>query len=373
MARVLFVAHGMGDHPPGWEAKVVAQLDALLSEYPKYKGQSHPFSTRVIIEPITYDAIFDKYVQQWGQQRSALAEFAQSNGMELQGVLGLLGSGQLPADMTSALWETFLDPVLYRGTLLGERVLQCVTDQLRTRWTHHLNVATRTGESVEVSVLAHSLGTMVMSEALAVVGENRDGKFPGLASAVQRIELFVTLANVSQLGPRKLQRINSLETVVRPTSAPAASHGLSNYIAHFINARHQYDPFCFWQRFDPTGWGKGYELIDALDHFHDALPHGFAHYLAHPLVHIPLFRRLLGNGAITKPHEAAALKAFNPLPAANACATPLRELRAECALLRELTTSDSASLDDFVRRGLRIMQAARTAHAQCLQLPEGSF
>jgi hypothetical protein len=363
----------MGDHPPGWESKVVEQLDALLASYPKFKGQERPFSSNVVIEPITYDAIFDKYVQEWGRQRGALAEFAQTNGMELSGVLGLLGSGQLPADATSALWETFLDPVLYRGTLLGERVLQCVTDQLRTRWAHHLHMATQSGDTVEVAVLAHSLGTIVMSEALAWVGEDRDGKYPMLASDVQRIELYMTLANVSQLGPTKLQRINSLDSVVRPTSAPKASHGRENYIAHFINARHQYDPFCFWQRFNPTGWGKGYELIEELDHFHDALPHGFAHYLAHPTVHIPLFRRLLGNGVITKPHEAAAIKAFNPLPAAGACANPLKELRAEFALLRELTTSDSASLDDFVKRALRVMQAARAAHAQCLQLPEGSF
>jgi hypothetical protein len=373
MTRVLFVAHGMGDHPPGWESKVVAKLDSLLSSYPKFNGESHPFSTRVVIEPISYDAIFDKYVLQWGRQRGALAEFAQSNGMELNGVLGLLGSGQLPADVTSELWETFLDPVLYRGSLVGERVLQSVTDQLRTRWTHHLHMATQSGDTVEVSVLAHSLGTIVMSEALAWVGENRDNKFPLLASNVQRIELFMTLANVSQLGPTKLHRINSLDTVVRPTTAPPASHGLDNYIGYFINARHKFDPFCFWQRFDPTGWGTKYELIDELDHFHDALPHGFAHYLAHPLVHIPLFRKLLGNGTITKPHELAALKAFNPLPAAGACSSALGELKAEYALLRNLPSNDNASLDDFVKRALRVLQASRTAHAQCLQLPEGSF
>jgi hypothetical protein len=363
----------MGDHPPGWESKVVEQLDSLLSGYPKFQGQARPFSTNVVIEPITYDPIFDKYVLQWGQQRAALAEFTQSNGMELNGVLGLLGSGQLPADLTNKLWETFLDPVLYRGSLVGERVLQTVTDQLRRRWSHHLHMATQTGDTVEVSVLAHSLGTIVMSEALAWVGENRDGLFPALASKVQRIELFMTLANVSQLGPAKLQRINSLDSVVRPSTAPAASKGLDNYIGQFVNARHRYDPFCFWQRFDPTGWGKGFKLIDELDHFHEALPHGFAHYLAHPSVHIPLFRKLLGSSAITKPHETAALKAFSPLPAAGACASALNDLRTEYTALRHLATSDGASLDDFVKRALRVLQAARAAHAQCLQLPEGSF
>ncbi len=372
MPRVLFIAHGMGDHPPGWESSVTALLDQLLARYPKFAGEPHPFTTRVIVEPLTYDAIFDKYVLAWGQERAALAEFSQSNQIPLSGVLGLLGSGQLPGNVTSAFWETFLDPILYRGTLVSAEVQRSVSDQLRKRWGHHLAVASASGstEPVEVSVLAHSLGTIVMSDVLAIVGENRDGLAPAFSSHNICVKTFMTLANVSRLGPARLHRIDSYKTVVRPVgTADANNH--PPFVERFINARHPWDPFCMWQRFAPTGWGDLLEQITDLNHLHEAVPHGFRHYLSHPSVHIPLFRALLGAKAIGKADATKALEQFEPLPFSSTCLQTVKTLRDELKRFAQMPTDSEISLDDFVRRALELYQLAERAKGSCLELPTG--
>ena len=162
MPKVLFVVHGMGDHLPGWSAELVDQLDRTLAAYPKFAGETRPLRDRVSVEEITYDAVFDKMVEPWGRQRSALEQFARDHALSLDDALTALAVSQLPTDVSDFVWETLLDPVLYRGSpIVRDNVRQSVTRQFLAAWDRHLTSNPGSAQ-VDVSILCHSQGTIVM-------------------------------------------------------------------------------------------------------------------------------------------------------------------------------------------------------------------
>ena len=123
MSKVLVLVHGMGDHLPGWSVDVADKLDALLAQYPPFDQEDRPFRNRVAIEEICYDAVFDRFIQTWGREGTRLSQFATDHGIALNGTLTQIIAGQLPQDVSNFVWETLLDPVLYRGSsLVRDRV-----------------------------------------------------------------------------------------------------------------------------------------------------------------------------------------------------------------------------------------------------------
>lgn len=367
MPKVMFVVHGMGDNLPTWSRPIVTLLDELLAQYAGFGGSNTPFTDRVHVEELTYDAVFDKHIENWGQHADKLEQFSRETGIRLNRTLTLLGGGTLSHDANAFFWETLLDPILYRASsIVRDQVRALVIAQLLEKWNWYLknNLG---AEPVEVSILCHSQGTIVMSDVLAIVGENRSGETGGFKAGTQSIHLMFAVANVSQLGPRPLVDIDSLTTVVRPTTAPKAKPPTRNYVSNFVNVRHKFDPFCWWQRFDPSGWNAGYKLIEDLDHFHFAFPHAFTHYLRHPRVHIELFRQLFGVAAISSDVEALALEKFQQVLPPGTCGRAISELRDSLLQLRSLTPA-SDSLDDFLVNGLAVYEAARRAMSRCRDL-----
>ena len=371
MPKVLFVVHGMGDCLPGWSAKLVDLLDRTLAQYPRFATEARPFRDRVAVEEITYDAAFDKMVEPWGRQRAALEQFARDHALALDDTLTALAVGQLPTDVRNFVWETLLDPVLYRGSsLVRDNVRRSVIGQFLTAWERHLTHNHGAGQ-VEVSVLCHSLGTIVMSDVLAHVGEGRRREYLPFSAANRSLKTLVTLANVSRLGPARLIDVDSRATCVRPDTAPAWKAGKANYLQRLINVRHELDPFCLWQRFAPrSDWGTRYVDVAGVRHVHQADTHGFLHYLVNPRVHVPFFRSLLGDGAITRPEERAAVDAF-PDVKPEACAAAVEALRDSLTALGEISIREPRALDDFVVYGIAAYRAMRTARDACHPLAEG--
>jgi hypothetical protein len=370
MSHVLFIVHGMGDHLPTWSHEHVALLDQLLSGYAVAKGSSTPFTDRVNVEEITYDALFDHHVLAWGQRVEALAQFGKEHGIALPRTLTLLSGSTLAVDAKKFVWETLLDPVLYRGArVVRNDVRAIVCGQVLEKWDWYLSQPRRGVAPVNVSFLCHSLGTIVTSDVLAHIGEGRDKASKPFSAAKQSIHLLCTLANVTQLGPPGLIDIDSLKSVVRPTSAPKVKGFPRNYLSHYVNARNEYDPFCWWQRFAPTGWGAGYTEVD-VDHLRVAFPHDYLHYLRHPKVHIEFFRAMFGFKAITVAEEAAAVKAFKRVALPGACGAAVSTLEMELAALAKAGQS-AGSLDDVVANAVRAYEAAKAAVAACAELELG--
>lgn len=361
----------MGDHLPGWSVDLADQLDKLLAQYSPFDQEDRPFRDRVAIEEISYDGVFDRFIQSWGREGARLSQFATDHGITLNGALnGILG-GQLPLDVTNFFWETLLDPVLYRSSpLVRDRVRESVTKQFLDKWDHYLTTSTSAAQ-VNVSVLCHSQGTIVMSDVLAQIGEAHESAFIPFSAEKRTLQCLMTVANVSRLGPPGLIDIDSRESCVRPDNAPPFKAGKNNYLRRFINARHDFDPFCLWQRFEPlTHWGTRYELIDGLQHVHQASTHGLQHYLSHPRVHGPFFRAILGPTSVPKPVEKAAADAF-PAFAPPACNAALTTLQGRLSALSALSLREPEALDDFLTNGMAVYRAAREALQACSSLVGG--
>ena len=371
MPKVLFVVHGMGDHLPGWSTDLVNQLDQTLAEYPKFETEDRPFRDRVIVEEITYDAVFDKMVEPWGRKRDALEQFARDHGLDLDGTLTALTIGQLPMDASDFVWETLLDAVLYRGSaLVHDNVRQSVTRQFLNAWDKHLTNNSSAAQ-VDVSVLCHSQGTIVMSDVLAQVGEGRHPEFVPFSAAKRSVDTFITLANVSCLGPPGLIDIDSRLTCVRPQTAPLWKSGRDNYLQRFINVRHEFDPFCLWQRFEPkVDWGNRFVDVQAVKHVHQANTHGYLHYLAHPRVHVPIFRAVLGPNSISKADEQRAIASFPDIKP-DTCSDAIATLRSSLAAIASGSFRQTRALDDLIVNGLAFYQAARAALEACPALLGG--
>lgn len=371
MPNVLFIVHGMGDNLPGWSATIADFLDSALGAYAPYASERQPFRERVVVEEICYDPVFDKVIEPWGRSRHELTQWASANAVSLDGTLAALGTGALPASTEGFVWETLLDPVLYRGSpIVRDRVRETVIRQLLTAWDKHLTHH-RPDDPVKVSVLCHSQGTMVMHDALAMIGEARLPEFVPYSAEKRSIECLMTLANVTRLGPSALIDLDSRASCVRPFSAPAWAPGRKNYLRRLLNARHAYDPFCFWQRFDPpTDWGTSYALVDDLQHVHQANTHGYTHYLAHPRVHVALFRALLGKTAITDAQLAKAIADLDPILPPQ-CEQAVGDLKTRLAGLRALTMSGAGSLDEWIARGREFHDSVTGAAHACSDLVEG--
>ena len=371
MPKVLFVVHGMGDNLPGWSTGLVNHLDQTLAEYPKFASEERPFRDRVVVEEITYDAVFDKMVEPWGRQRAALEQFAHDHGLNLDDTLTALTIGQLPTDVSDFVWETLLDPVLYRGSsLMHDNVRQSVTLQFLNAWDKHLT-SNPTASQLDVSVMCHSQGTIVMSDVLAQIGEGRRPEFVPFSAAKQSLDTFITLANVSRLGPPDLIDIDSRTTCVRPQTAPAWKSGRNNYFRRFINARHEFDPFCLWQPFEPkTDWGNRYVNVPDVKHVHQANTHGYLHYLANPRVHVPIFRALIGSTAISKSEEQDAIDKFPDIKP-EACGTAIAALRTALSGIATGGFREARALDELIVKGIAAYMAAKAALEACPALLGG--
>lgn len=370
MPKVLFLVHGMGDNLPGWSSKLADFLDLALSQYPPFDAEQHPLRARVQMEEICYDPVFDKLLATWGQSSAELDKWTQDNGLKLTGTLNRLAAQQLPGDVTGFVWETLLDPVLYRGSpIIRDKVRDIVARQFVERWDHHLRHSTGTGQ-LDISVLCHSQGTIVMSDVLAMVGEARLPEFVPFSAEKRSINCLMTLANVSRLGPGPPVDIDSRLSCVRPQTAPQWKSGRVNYVKRFLNARNLFDPFCFWQTFKPTtDWGTRYQSIE-IDHIHQANTHGYTHYLANPRVHIPLFRAVLGASAISPKAEQSAIAGF---PEINPplCNQAIQDLKQNLAQIRDVVFDASNGLDEWMTGGIDFYEAAKNACNACSSLVEG--
>jgi hypothetical protein len=316
--HIIFFVAGVGDDVKGWSKGLRAEFKALFDSYPLPAG-GMPFDQQFRTEEIFYNDFFDGW-------RKRAADDAKA-------ALGLFGSEGLPSDAIRRLlewgksaggggfWRTHaLDALQYRYLrLASEPVRAAVEFQIMTQLSE-----SEFGTPARWSIISHSLGTSIVHDTLHEMfapgaGAKDSEKFQPYA--------VVMLSNVSQLlhNPRVLGGgVDAYGSVVRPNREP--NLGACRYYLHGNNA---YDPIALAGRFNPPDdW-----LTDAVKVQRrlrnlpiEMIPksrnvHGFSEYLAHPGVHVPLFRILTGDqdwitdGDEKKAH--AAYEAANPLPSVN--------------------------------------------------------
>jgi len=361
---MLIFVHGMGENTAGWsgsEGGPGAKMNAVAARYPDVGQQ--PFTEQLLVKEITYDNCFSDLVTPWAESPEAIGKWAEASGRSVPGIASWLDK-QLPSSSASAknfFWTTAIDVLLYRGfALVRDRVRESVISQLVTL----LKDATADG-AVSLTIVAHSLGTAVLHDALHLLGTGQTPPSVGDVSMLSpenfKVENIFMLADVCLLGPGFVHDIEYFSSIVRPVNGPTRG-----YCQNFFEVWHRYDPFAVLAPFRPSDWGEGYVPIGPLSHFRQANVHGFTHYLDHPAVHIPIINQALGGEVITRATEHTAIDAYPDFvsPECNQQIDRMKNVAKEFAGTNE-------DLEALVIRIALFYAAARTAASECGGLRTG--
>lgn len=357
MTKVLVLVHGVGVHPPGWSKDIVDKLDALASQYPAFHGKQ-AFHERLQIREISYDAVFNTVVDSWQSDATQLDAWAKASGRSLPKLVGWLRS-PLPSDAKGFFWSTAIQPLLYAGFhLVRDAVRATVTDQFASIANEVL-----ANGSAEITVLSHSLGSVVTHDALDFLGRGYKGNEALAASRWGFTNLFM-LADICQLARKLGADIDYFDSIVRPSSAGAAG---ATYCQYFVNVWHRFDPFVIAAPFRPGTWGSNYIPIGPLEHFHNANVHGFTHYLDHPLVHAPLINAALGPGPdgtfpISDADQNTALGAY-PITLSKGCDSQIESVKQAATAL-----SGAMDFEETIIGISQFLASARQAANACSAL-----
>lgn len=349
MPKLLFLVHGMGVHGSDWSSPVRAKLVEAAGRYAAFQ-KGPPLDQRVEIVPVTYDGVFTGMLQQWQGSSDALAAFAHEHAIPVPTLLTWLNTA--PDTEQAFFWSHVVDVLLYRFNSMATRQARLL---LMSTIAARLVTAMEGGEAVEASVLAHSLGTSVAHDALALLGSApQDGSRAFLAGNF-RFANYFAVANVSKV----LETAPAVyASVVHPdTAAPSAA-----YLTRYYNFRHLLDPFPAVGPFLPPGWGDDYRPVEGLDHIRDFNVHDLEHYLDAPAVHIPIINGILGP-VITQQERRDAVERYAAEPGPP-CAD---RVRAFVAAGRELIAlvKDSGEPERLLMAGCRFLAAAREARDEC--------
>lgn len=301
MSHRILLVHGMGKPSvamfDGWKA-------ALKRIYEEYSPEGQSFEDQFDCVPINYDGAFEERRTAWAEQVDEI----------LQNAAGAPG---VPAkeDLESLTEDNFftthiLDVLLYR-------FVPPVAEDVRARVVSALLKAVdETPSGTKVSVLAHSLGTSVLHDAVNAMYETPRADGTVLSPVDFRFHAICMLANVSR----------TLETrwdVYKPRIRPGIANDASHAADYFLSASHRWDPLVALRRYSPMeSWpdpatrlaGRAALLSPGLLQRWNV--HDFSHYLDDPFVHIPMLRFLRYEKFITRARQKEAEDAFmkdNPI------------------------------------------------------------
>ena len=304
MAHLLFVMHGMGRHVPNWSDDTITLLQALPGKYGyAWFTDNGAVTNHVTVVPVNYDGVFDGYLQKWGSSTEELRTKAAEFGVDISGVLGWLES----ADETEKnfFWTHVVDVILYR-------FFSIVTADVRLRVRRQIVAALEKegegGQIIRASVLAHSLGTSVSHDSLALLGsqpvDTDDGPNEAWMAGNHHFANIFMCANVGRVLETQPKVYHS---VVRPPGV-----GVSSYVDAYYNFRHRFDPFAMVRPFAPVGWDPSrFIAVENCEKVLQFNVHGLDHYLDDPRVHVPILRALAGDWCITAAQEHAAIAAYD--------------------------------------------------------------
>lgn len=320
----IFLVHGMGEFEPQWSDGIEQQLSGFFDAYPILKDEG--WREFFDFKALRYDQVFEAWRQQWRDDAAKVADTLTSLKLDSGAAQSLVQAAQSPTG--SSFWQTHvLDVVGYRYMM---PVAQEVWRELQTQMLAHL---TSFSSLPDYSVIAHSLGSAVAFEALhAMITAT-----PALPSG-QRPVHFVAVSNTARL------LWNRTADVYSPVVGPSVTdhRGLCS---HFMNVRHELDPLCQVHGFHPPPPRWFSEPSTAARVYSDVLlpaqdivqpnVHALEHYLSHPLVHVPLLRRLAGADSVISTRQASqALEAWRAKRLVDAQAQQWR-LRLQALLVDE--------------------------------------
>lgn len=337
-SNLLFVVHGMGSYPSGWENEIRTKLEEVAKRYTAFEADPTVLWQRLRLVPVGYDDLLrgtpqePGLLERWKQDAGGLLAFAAANKLASAGSLDWLEP--LATQDQEFFWERVADVVAYRffglvRDAIRVRVARRILDELVPAGTA-TDLAARSFE--RATVLAHSLGTAVTHDALSLLGTTRfEGHANVFSPPMCRFRAVFQLANVSRVLANDIPVDGSIVH-----GGPVGDTGSD--CTRFASYRHKWDPFCLVRTFRLEADAR-FNTLRAVDHFRDWNVHGFTHYLDHPHVHVPLLNSALGQDFITGDEYASALAAYkrfgDKLEQVAGVQEDLRAIREEVARLEE--------------------------------------
>jgi hypothetical protein len=294
--HTLFLVHGMGRHEgTQWSDEVWEKLVECSERYPHFRTKKKLAEYAEPV-PVGYDEFLRAALRRWDEQATTFGAFAQTNDLRHADSLDWLAG--VSGDGAGFLLSHVADVVIYRFFAHEAGRIQ---DVLKERIFSEVARKQALDADAKFSVMAHSLGTSVVHDALAEMGglEHIDGDVNTFSAAHFRFDSIHLLANVSRLLQTKPKAYAS---VVRPGPRSTAGRYCGKMYCH----RHELDPFLKPKPFEPVTWGRDFELAN-LRHYRGWNVHGWLHYLDHPMVHVPLLKSITKSSAVTPKQEREAV------------------------------------------------------------------
>lgn len=359
-SNLLFVVHGMGSYPAGWEGEIRTKLESVAQRYAAFRADPASLWQRVELVPVGYDDLLrgtpekPGLLERWKQEAGGLLAFAGANKLPSVGSLDWLEP--LATQDQEFFWERVADVVAYRFFgLIRDAIRVHVARQILDELVPEGATPDLAARSFERgTILAHSLGTAVTHDALSLLGTTRfEGHANVFSPPMCRFRAVFQLANVSRVLANDIPLDGSIVH-----GGPVGDAGSD--CTRFASFRHKLDPFCLVRPFRLEADAR-FNTLRTLAHFQDWNLHGFGHYLDHPHVHVPLLNAALGEDAITGDEYAAALSEAKALGAeleqVAAVQAELAEIRTELARLEE--NSSLAMLFEVARNVHRKLGSIR--------------
>jgi hypothetical protein len=313
--HIIFFVAGIGDEAKNWSVKLRKSFQELFDSYPLPPG-GLPFDELFETEEIFYNDFFDEWRKRVANEAGKALNMFGAEGLPSDTVKKLLEAGVAAGGGGFFRTHAF-DALQYRFLAL---VSQSIRDTLQHQIMSRL-AESEFGTPVRWSIIAHSLGTSIVHDTLHQMFKPGPG---AEESALFQPFAVVMLSNVSQLlhNPKVLgDGVDAFGSFVRPNRNPE-----SGACRNYLSAANEFDPIARAGDFDPPpNWltpdAQTQRRFRPLKF--KAIPksrnvHGYEEYLAHPAVHVPLFRILSGDpDRISDAQENEAHKAYetaNPLP-----------------------------------------------------------
>jgi hypothetical protein len=325
--RILLI-HGMGQHAAGWSQAVQGAIGKAAAHYAPYRA-GRKLGDDVEFVEILYDAELQAVLGRWKSAAGALAaaDGGEQIPVQLRDALEELAQQEQGDGAFGQLfWTHLMDPLLWCG---WQNVRKAVIAALAPRLSEQVTAAI--GKDMSLHLVAHSLGTSVLHDALlcltdpALCGPKFDARAGGY-----RWASLTTFANVAPL----LRAWQSPSAAVpREAFDPANSrvnptvHGV---IGPFFDVAHVSDPFTWPRPLQPTWQHAGYRRLAVRRWAEIKDVHTVELALADPDVARELLRTWLGNGMLGSKDEQTAARQAHAAAYPNEAPT-LQELHGDAS------------------------------------------
>lgn len=281
---IIVLVHGMGKHPPGAITdSFVKNVDITLFQIASAEGKS--ISELADIREINYDVLLDELRQKMANDATSICNQLKALGVAQWPLSFIddLASFEYSLGKDRFFNTHCLDVFLY-STYVGAMIRQKVAKEI-------YNIHTETEGSFTLHIIAHSLGTAVIHDTLALLYSKDfsllDNK-PNLDLTSHKLGSLWLLANVSRITNKINEIQNPYKSVVRP-----GEKGCTNRL---VNIHHKLDPFTWPSSFKPEDDGiwrhRKYKDIEISD-VTSRNTHDFGEYILNPDVCLPLLNRVL--------------------------------------------------------------------------------